>query len=249
MTKEIWPESENPAKFLALNHIIAVTLGELYVIGFTTAIKLVVDWTIEKKRNEKLVKLQIGTELNYLRTQIQPHFFFNSLNSLYALTLKKSDNAPRMILKLSDMMQYILYEVVNDTVSLLSEIHHINNFIEIHRLRFGERVDDTMMITGNIEEVKVPPLLITPFVENAFKHGLGHNNNLKISISFENKENDYLEFKVVNNFAINSNEEKPSGIGNINTKRRLSLLFPNNFMLESTQNKNNYKVFLKIPLS
>ena len=136
VTKDIWPEAEDPTKFMELNHIIAVVLGELYVIGFVSAIKLVLDWAIEKRRNEDLAKLQMSTELKYLRTQIQPHFFFNTLNNLYALTLKKSDNAPRLVIKLSNMMQYILYEVKSSKASLLKEIGHINYFIDIVIFRF-----------------------------------------------------------------------------------------------------------------
>ena len=146
VTKDIWPEAEDPTKFMELNHIIAVVLGELYVIGFVSAIKLVLDWAIEKRRNEDLAKLQMSTELKYLRTQIQPHFFFNTLNNLYALTLKKSDNAPRLVIKLSNMMQYILYEVKSSKASLLKEIGHINNFIDIERLRFDDKVDSEMDI-------------------------------------------------------------------------------------------------------
>ncbi|GAA4892227.1 histidine kinase [Flaviramulus aquimarinus] len=248
VTKDIWPEAEDPAKFLELNHIIAVVLGELYVIGFVTAIKLVIDWTIEKQRNEDLAKLQMSTELKYLRTQIQPHFFFNTLNNLYALTLKKSDNALRLIIKLSDMMQYILYEVKSSKASLLKEINHINNFIDIERLRFDDRVDAEMDITGGIEDICVPPLLFLSFVENCFKHGMKENDQLKIKMSFDVLNNGYLEFTLINNFNPKATEYIASGIGNENAKRRLKLLFSNNFVLESKVEGNTYKLFLKIPV-
>ena len=151
VSKDIWPEAEDSGKFLELNHVIAVVLGELYVVGFVTAIKLVIDWAIEKRKNEKLAKLQLSTELKYLRTQIQPHFFFNTLNNLYALTLKKSENAPRLVLKLSEMMQYVLYEVNNSKADLLLEINHINNYIDIEQLRFKDRIECEMDITGKLK--------------------------------------------------------------------------------------------------
>jgi LytS/YehU family sensor histidine kinase len=247
VTKDIWPEAEDPAKFMELNHIIAVILGEIYVIGFVTAIKLVIDWSIEKKRNEDLAKLQMSTELKFLRTQIQPHFFFNTLNNLYALTLDKSDNAPLLVIKLSDMMQYILYEVKSSKASLLQEINHINNFIDIERLRFKDRIETEMDITGDIEDVCVPPLLLLSFIENCFKHGLNENEKLEIKMSF-NIINEYLEFNLSNNFNADASKNSNRGIGNENAKRRLNLLFSSNYKLESKEEGNIYNLFLKIPV-
>lgn len=248
VTKNIWPEAGDSGRFMQLNHIIAVILGELYVIGFVTAIKLVIDWSIEKRRNEDLAQLQMSTELKYLRTQIQPHFFFNTLNNLYALTLKKSDNAPRLVIKLSEMMQYILYEVQSSKTSLLQEINHINNFIDIERLRFEDQVDAEIDITGDIEDVCVPPLLLLSFVENCFKHGMRDNEHLKINMSFDVSNKGYLEFILINNFNPNVDEGASNGIGNENAKRRLNLLFSNNFILDSKVEGNNYNLFLKIPV-
>ena len=246
VTKEIWPEAEDSGKFLELNHVIAVILGELYVIGFVSAIKLVIDWSIEKRKNEALAKLQMSTELKYLRTQIQPHFFFNTLNNLYALTLSKSDNAPRLVIKLSEMMEYILYEVKSSKASLLQEINHINNFIDIECLRFGDRVESKLQITGNIEDVLVPPLLFLSFVENCFKHGLKDNDKMILELSFEVVDKNYLEVQISNNF--NPKISESSGIGNTNARRRLNLLFSNDFKMESKIENETYNLFLKIPI-
>ncbi|MGK0426634.1 MAG: LytS/YehU family sensor histidine kinase [Ulvibacter sp.] len=250
ITKEIWPEADSTGKFLEINHVIAVLLGELYVVGFVSAIKLLIDWSIEKKRNEKLAKLQLSTELKFLRTQIQPHFFFNTLNNLYALTLAKSDNAPQLVIKISEMMQYILYEVKSSKTSLLEEINHINNFVDISRLRFGDSIESNLDITGDIEDVEVPPLLFISFIENCFKHGLNGNDKVKINISFERVSADYLEFRLSNNFNpnLNANQSEKKGIGIINTKRRLGLLFSSDFILETTIIENTYNLFLKIPV-
>lgn len=248
VTKNIWPEAGDTGRFMELNHIVAVILGELYVIAFVTAIKLVIDWSIEKRRNEDLAQLQMSTELKYLRTQIQPHFFFNTLNNLYALTLNKSDNAPRLVIKLSDMMQYILYEVNSSKANLLEEITHINNFIDIERLRFEDRVEAEMDITGDIEDVSVPPLLLLSFAENCFKHGMKDNEHLKISMSFDVTNKGYLEMTLINNFNPHTTSDSNSGIGNENAKRRLKLLFSNNFILESKVKGSTYTLFLKIPI-
>ncbi len=248
VTKNIWPEVVEPQEALLFNHFIAEVLGEVYVIAFVTTIKLLVDWTIEKRRNEALAKLQMSTELKYLRTQIQPHFFFNTLNNLYALSLKKSDSAPRLVLKLSDMMQYILYEVVSSKANLLQEINHINNFVDIERMRFKDRIEFDMDITGEIDNVEVPPLLFLSFVENCFKHGLSGNDKMNVNMSYKVTDNGYLEFNVANNFNPNNLVKKNHGIGIANAKRRLQLLFSNNFVLETTIQGNIYNLFLKIPV-
>jgi sensor histidine kinase YesM len=242
----IFPESQVPSSFYDINFIIEVILGELYVISFVTSIKLLVEWFIEKKKNEDLVQLQLSTELKYLRTQIQPHFFFNTLNNLYALTLSKSDNAPQLVIKLSEMMQYVLYEVESSKTSLLKEIIHVNNFIDIECLRFGDRIDSQLDITGDIEDVLVPPLLFLSFVENCFKHGLKENDKIKIEMHFKVVDKRYLEFTIINNF--NPSLIKSNGIGNTNARRRLKLLFANNFIMESKVIENNYNLFLKIPI-
>ncbi len=248
VSKTLSPELGRPVKFLDINHFIVVALGELYAVTFVTAIKLLVDWTIEKRRNEDLAKLQMSTELKYLRTQIQPHFFFNTLNNLYALTLKKSDNAPRLVLKLSDIMQYVLYEVVSSKANLLQEINHINNFIDIERMRFKDRIEFDMDITGEIDGLQVPPLLFLSFVENCFKHGLNGNEKVQVNMSFNTLNNHYLEFNVANNFNPKNYVEENHGIGIANAKRRLQLLFSNDFILETKVKGDIYNLFLKIPV-
>jgi LytS/YehU family sensor histidine kinase len=249
VTEEIWPEADRQGRFLEFNHVVAVILGELYVIAFVTAIKLTVDWLLERKRNEELAKLQLSTELKFLKTQIQPHFFFNTLNNLYALTLKKSDNAPQLVVKLSDMMQYVLYEVNDSKVALLQEINHINNYIDIERLRFHDKVQASLNITGNIEDVQVPPLLFLPFIENCFKHGLTENSILEIEVDFT-IENKYLHFNLTNTFNpnIQNTHKEKSGIGLVNAQRRLNLLYFNNFKLETSSNQNKYHLYIKIPV-
>ncbi len=248
VTKEIWPEAESVGHFLQLNHIIAVVLGELYVLGFVSAIKLVIDWVIEKQKNEALAKLQLSTELKYLRTQIQPHFFFNTLNNLYALTLEKSDRAPELVIKISDMMHYVLYEANSNKAYLLDEINYINNFIDISRLRFGECIDCETDISGDIEDVEVPPLLFLPFIENCFKHGLKESETVSVRIAFEVVDTDYLTFIVSNSYNSDSKLNNEDGIGILNTKRRLSLLFGNDYVLEADTKGQAYHIFLKIPI-
>ncbi|WP_341215790.1 histidine kinase [uncultured Wocania sp.] len=249
VTDEIWISmySTMPNQSM-FNHFISEFIGQIYVIAFATAIKIIVEWSIEKKRNEELSQLQLSTELKFLRTQVQPHFFFNTLNNLYALALNKSSNLPRLILKLSNMMEYVLYDVTDSKADLLEEISHINNYIDIENLRFKDRIDTELLITGDLEDVKVPPLLLITFVENCFKHGLKGNDKITIKMSFEIVNKKYLEFKISNNFDPIAIDNEKKGIGISNSLRRLKLLFAKDFVLQPSITNDIYNLFLKIPV-
>lgn len=251
VTKNIWPEAETAQEAFTFNHIIAVILGEVYVVALATAIKLTFDWIYERRRVENLQKIQLQTELNFLKSQIQPHFFFNTLNNLYALTLEKSDIAPSVVLKLSEIMQYVLYDTKEPQTSLFSAINYIQNYLDLERLRHGDKITASTDIIGNIDDIKIPPLLFLPFIENCFKHGAKDNDEIEVAISFENIENKWLIFKVDNTYKqldefIKTNIKH--GIGIQNVKRRLELLFPNNFELKITVLEQKYCVLLKIPI-
>ena len=247
VTENIWPEAEGVQKAFTFNHIVAVVLGEIYVITLASAIKLTVDWISERRRNDKLQKQQLRTELDFLKSQIQPHFFFNTLNNLYALTIEKSDNAPEVILKLSEIMQYVLYEVKEPKISLLKEINYIHSYLELEKLRYGNSTKSQLSIKGNVDSINVPPLLFLPFIENCFKHGAKNNDTTIISINFEKKDQELL-FNVENNFNSNNNIESKHGIGIENVKRRLQLLYSDNFRLNTNVFDNKYIVNLKIPI-
>lgn len=250
VTKNIWPEANGIQEPFTLNHFMAVAVGEVYVIAFVSVIKMTLDWMFEKRKNDRLTKIQLQTELDFLKSQIQPHFYFNTLNSLYALTLEKSDLAPNLVLKLSDIMQYVLYDVRTSKIKLFDEIAYIQNYIDLERIRFGERVAATSYISGDIEEISVPPLLFLPFIENCFKHGTQGNHNIELSIHFKNIDNKTLLFSVVNTF---QEEDEPAeskgGIGMKNVQRRLDILYQDRYKLKITQKKSKFKVQLSIPIT
>ncbi|WP_241507238.1 sensor histidine kinase [Aquimarina sediminis] len=247
VTEDIWPEVEGRLDPFGFNHIVAVAIGELYVIGLTSAIKFTVDFLIVESKNRHLSELQYKTELKYLKAQIQPHFFFNTLNSLYALTIKKSSQAPNLVLKLSNFMRYVIYDTSQKKISLLQEIDHIDNYIEIEKMRYGDRVTSNVSINGNIDGVKVVPMLFLPFIENAFKHGLKNNDRMELSISFERSQNELI-FVSKNNYENQSNSEKHNGIGIKNVKRRLEILYPKKYTLNIAKENNEYSILLKIPV-
>ncbi|MFK5959472.1 MAG: histidine kinase [Lutibacter sp.] len=248
VTKNIWPEAVGSQQAFTFNHIIAVILGEVYVLALATSIKLTFDWIYERKRSEELQKLQLRTELNFLKSQIQPHFFFNTLNNLYALTLEKSEVAPSVVLKLSDIMQYVLYDAKEPLIRLFNEINYIQNYLDLERLRYGDQIESTTNISGDIEDIQVPPLLFLPFIENCFKHGTKENEQIQITINFKNEKNKWLIFKVENTYNKQSETNTMHGIGIKNVKRRLQLLFKDNFDLKVTNTQNIYSVRLKIPI-
>ena len=247
VSKNIWPEAQGNQHAFTFNHIVAVVLGEVYVIALASAIKLTVDWVYEKRRNDILKKIQLRTELNFLKTQIQPHFFFNTLNNLYALSIEKSDHAPEVILKLSEIMQYVLYDIKNSNISLLKEINYIHNYLELEKLRYGDAMHSNLDLIGNMNGTKIPPLLLFPFIENCFKHGAQNNEIIYVDISIEKKDKELI-FKIENSFNSNDKKESKHGIGITNVKRRLQLLYNNKFKLNTTIFGNKFTVNLKIPI-
>lgn len=248
ISSNIWPEANREYKPFEINHIIAVCIGELYVLAMASSIYLTLIWLKERERNRILREEQFKIKLKYLRNQIQPHFFFNTLNNLYALSLEKSDKVPDVILKLSSLMEYVLYGIEKENYALLiNEINYIQNYIEIEKLRF-ENTEVSININSNIDNVKVPPLLLITLLENAFKHGGYNNKSLTIRINFQIIEGNILDFVVINNFVHSQNIKPTNGIGLANTRKRLKLIFKNNYILEQKIKFNYHIVNLQIPL-
>lgn len=230
----------------------------IYVIGLATGLKFVKDTLINQQIQKEREKQYLETELKFLRTQIQPHFFFNTLNNIYSLTLKKSDEAPDVILKLSDLMSYMLYESTAPLVPLSKEIDYLHNYLDVEQLRFGNRLKISFTIEGITTGVQIPPMILILFLENSFKHGVKNNiNNILITISLR-VDAGHLFFHVENPIA---EEEKPpvptstawpganpNGIGLKNVRRRLDLLYGDRHTLEIRENNQLFTVSLKMPL-
>jgi len=247
VTENIWPEAQGNQEPFTVIHIVELVIGTIYVIALVSAIKLTYDWMNEKKRNDDLQRIQLETELNFLKSQIQPHFFFNTLNNLYALVIKQSPNAANVVMKLSEIMQYVLYEVKEPKISLMKSINYLYSYLELEKLRYGDRVKSEISIDGNIDDVEIPPLLFLPFLENCFKHGTNHQEDIKVLIDFVVKDN-FLFFTVTNNFVKNDEKTPKHGIGIENVKRRLQLLYGSRYSLKTKSNGNEYIVNLKLPL-
>lgn len=234
-------------------HLAVVYFPSVYVFVFlmfmTKAFK---DRFEERHQLEVLKKEKANTELKFLKAQTNPHFLFNTLNNLYSLTLEQSEKAPEVVLKLSGMLDYMLYQCKDDEVPLRKEIALIQDYIDLESLRYGNKL--TLDFTYHLHDlnVMIAPLILISFVENAFKHGA--SNNLKDSvIQIELTTNqDQLCFKVFNTLPISrqndTKNESRSGIGFSNSQRQLELNYKNNYDLKSTKTDNDFEVLLKINL-
>ncbi len=205
--------------------------------------------TENKELQNKILETQLQIkeqELNYLKKQIHPHFLFNTLNTIYGFALKQSKNTPDIILKLSNLLDYILYQVNKPKVSLKEEVLHIKEYIELEKIRF----QDTLLVTFNTDEIpdkiQIAPMLLIPFVENAFKHGSLIDGFLKVDITV-NLVEDELQFSIKNTVLNDELTQDKSGIGLENIKKRLNLLYKNNHQLQIKNSDNRFVVNLTIP--
>lgn len=250
ISTNVWPEGHS-IDSITFNYVFDMMIGELYVITFVTAIKITLDWLEEHKRLTDLEKLQLETELMFLKTQISPHFFFNTLNNIYSLAIEKSDKTPKIILKLSELLRYLLYETKLKRQSLEKEILCLQNYLDLERIRHGDLLTVNMNISGDIKNKKIAPILLLSFVENSFKHGANKNiGKVTINIDFKIVE-DFLYFSISNPTpAITKYKQSLSvqgGIGIENTKKRLELGYKKEHYNLSIENKDHlFTVNLKI---
>ncbi|MDJ1472579.1 sensor histidine kinase [Xanthocytophaga flava] len=223
------------------------------ILLFTLVLKVFRQWVDQEQYNQEMAKEKLATELNFLKAQVQPHFLFNTLNNLYALTLQASPVAPRVVLKLSELMSYMLYDSQSDTLLLSKEISHIQNYIELEKLRYTSRLDLSLNVSGDIHDKRIAPLLLIPFVENAFKHGVSNETNqIWVTIDIKVKDN-WLSVKVENSHTgdevVSSLSNNHNGLGLQNIARRLKLLYPNDHELVIKKETDRYLVDLKIKIS
>ena len=226
----------------------------IVISGFTTIGNIVVDWFAQITLRQQLENKNMQSELQFLKSQINPHFFFNTLNSLYSLTLKKSDLAPEIVIKLSDMMRYMLYECNEKKVNLSKEILYLQNYLDLEKLRQGNSIDIKFDIAGSIENELIAPLLLIPFLENSFKHSVNTSmDTIRYVHITLNVNNHLLNFSIANNkSSAEYNTENLSlvgGIGMENVNRRLQLIYPNRFELNILNLPQEYCVNLSLKLT
>lgn len=251
------PNSSSGMSFLEILtspfHLAVVYFPSVYVFVFLMFItKAFKDRFEERHQLEVLQKEKANTELKFLKAQTNPHFLFNTLNNLYSLTLERSEKAPEVVLKLSGMLDYMLYQCKDDEVPLRKEIAFIKDYIDLESLRYGDKLSLNFEHRLHSPDVMIAPLILISFVENAFKHGASNNlKNTSIDIELTTNE-DQLSFKVFNTLPTkresDMENEAHAGIGFSNSKRQLELNYPNNYDLKSTKTDNDFQVLLTINL-
>ncbi|GAB5526663.1 MAG: hypothetical protein Roseis2KO_45350 [Roseivirga sp.] len=189
------------------------------------------------------LKLKVQ-ELAYLKNQIKPHFLFNSLNTLYGMSLKQSESTPDAIVKLSSLLDYVLYQPADQLVSLERELQHIEDYIALEKIRFGDQLEMDLTTEGDLAEVLLPPMLLIPFVENSFKHGV--KKDRKYLVQLRLRANQTELFFELGNYWKPEPEVSEKGIGTPNTQRRLALLYGNHQQLEVSTEKEWFSVSLRL---
>lgn len=220
----------------------------LWVLVFTIPLYLSFNWFQQNAQLADLRNAQLETELSFLKSQINPHFFFNTLNNLYALTLENSKAAPEVILKLSDLMRYTIYDGREESVPLQQEITFIENYLELQRIRLHKKSTITFHHNVTNTQLQVPPLLFVIFLENAFKHGVETlRDNAIVDLELSESEG-VVKFYALNNYDHEERKLK-AGLGLENVKRRLKLLFGNQYKLDIVDQENTYRIYLTLNLT
>ena len=244
------PEVKPRYSFIQINWFGAFTNIYL-VVAVVSVIKLFKISQQQQENARELDRQKVEAEIKFLKSQVHPHFLFNTLNNLYALTLDKSDKAPEIVLKLSELLNYMLYECNEPYVLITKEVQLINNYLSLERIRYGDHLEVEFQVTGEIAGKRLAPMLLLPFVENAFKHGvskLRKNAHVRIALDING---DNLIFSVRNSRSLLPGDDisgYTEGIGLKNVQRRLELMYPDNHQLGIEQTEDDFSIHLKIIL-
>jgi two-component system LytT family sensor kinase len=221
-------------------------LTNLLFLFLAAVLKFTVDWFLNERVQRDLENQRLSAELAFLKSQINPHFLFNSLNSIYSLAYQRSETTPEAILKLSEIMRYMLYESNDNKVDLARELQYLHNYIDLQKIRFANKAYIDFKVEGNTDSQKIAPLLLIAFIENAFKHGVANNVLTPIRLLIDVDEA-HLHFYMQNK-KHNNNRDASGGIGLNNVRRRLDLLYPGKYNLDVSDEANTYTVELSLVL-
>lgn len=234
----------------SLRFSVSVVLSAFFLVQFVGLLKFVENYFELEARKQELENESLISELKFLKSQINPHFLFNTLNNLYYLAYTKSPSTTEVIAKLSQMMRYMIYDSNHQLVPLQKELEYMENYISLEKLRLNDEVPIEYTINGSVDGVRIAPLILITFLENAFKHGIGNNKKnswIKAQINVENNVCTYI----VSNSKIYDTDKtvnEKSGIGLQNVKRRLDLSYENKYRLDVSENEDTYSIHLKLQL-
>ncbi|MGL6269203.1 MAG: sensor histidine kinase, partial [Chitinophagaceae bacterium] len=224
----------------------------IHISGIAMAIKFIKKAYLQESRALHASHQKSIAELELLKAQIHPHFLFNTLNNLFAHTLRNSDDAPQIVVKLSELLRFMIYESREEFITLHDEVKLLNNYIELEKLRYGKELNFSFSIIGNTGEKWIRPLLLIPLLENSFKHGTSQQLNEKwINLDIQINE-DRLILNLANSKSsesgIHNIYQREGGIGLENVRRRLELLYPMEYAFKIYNEENQFRVILELPL-
>jgi signal transduction histidine kinase len=228
---------------ITLQNALSSGIVILLLSGF---IKLAHSLFISEKQKKILENERLNAELNFLKLQINPHFLFNTLNSIYSQAHFKSEQTEHSILKFSRIMRYVLYDSTAEKISLSQDLEYISNYIDLQKLRLSKNITIHYDVSGTVKGLVIAPLLLITFIENAFKHGISYTAPSEIKIAIAVTGNQLL--LTVGNAITQSSRESSGGVGLINAQRRLNVLYPGRHTLDVVENDHLYIVNLKIEL-
>lgn len=230
----------------ASTDIIFLMAALLMIVFLGMTIKMVMHWRKSKDDYHKLMLEKVEAELKFLKTQLNPHFLFNTLNNLYYLTSEKSDKAPVAILALSELLDYVLYDARAEFVSLRKELHYLENYISLESMRYEDRLKIKRSVSL-MNDTKIVPMVLVTLVENAFKHGvMSHAGEGIISVKIQTTQHEII-IEIGNSFS-HDTQKLNGGIGLDNLRSQLSLLYREDYKLELRTEGNYHTTFLKLPV-
>ena len=222
----------------------------IHVTAIAASIKLLKFWYVQKRYTLEAEQQRTAAELKLLKAQLHPHFLFNTLNNLYSHTLEFSPKSPEIVLRLSALLRFMIYESNSQRISLPREVDLLLDYISLEKLRYGDRLDLSVSITGDVEKYQIAPLLLLPFLENAFKHGTSKQID-QCWISFDLSLDDSLmKFKLINSIdpVRKNGEQVPGGLGLQNVKKRLEILYPGKYTLDTKKLEEVFVINLELQL-
>ena len=228
-------------------HLFNYMFTSLFLVFFSIGMRVLERHSQTEKLQKELEKEKLNSELAFLKNQISPHFFFNTLNNIYSLISINTEDSQKAVLRLSKLMRYLLYDSEHGNTKLSNEIDFMNNYIDLMKLRMSLKINLDVSFPEKYEDINIPPLIFIPFIENAFKHGISYRERSFIDISMTTEKGS-VKFRCANSLVNirEENETGQSGIGLENVKKRLNLLFPGKHELKINKSETEFEVLLQI---
>lgn len=243
-----FPEGLVSMPYIFLPKLIIEGVNIYLIVGLYSMFYFIKAWYEEQRLAHALMQEKAEAELNLLKSQIHPHFIFNTLNNIYSYAVQKNNKTPDLIYRLSSFLSYNIYDSKSDSISLIKELEYIKSYIELEKIRYGDRLDVSINLFNPIESFNISPLLLLPIVENCFKHGFKSTIDrcwIRIDISVQQ---DSLVIKIENSIGTDQNRkgQNRTGIGLENVRRRLDIVYPDNYEFKTTLLDGSFFCLLKI---